>query len=355
MRSPTLIQTVRVESVSFNLLEPFVTAAGQKSRTDNVQIRISLADGTPGVAEASSSIAMRSESQETMLRVLRELVPDLRGKDIAEVQSLIELCWRQKPFHPTAVAAMECALLDAFTRSKRKSLAGWFGGKSRTIESDLTLSVASPEKVLLSARQAVQRGFRRLKVKLSGQVAVDVLRMQAVREAAPRAELIADGNQGFSLSGALELVRQLERRAIPIRFLEQPFHKHDVRSMKMFRQRCKVALFADESVMTASEALKLFESNAADGVMVKVAKSGLLGSLEIIKTAKRYKKRLAIGCMEESKLGLAASVHLACGTGAFEWADLDSVFLLESSTLRGGFKTRGPVLSVAGIRSGTGI
>jgi len=48
-----------------------------------------------------------------------------------------------------------------------------------------------------------------------------------------------------------------------------------------------------------------------------VAKSGLLGALDIIQIARRFKKRLSIGCMEESKVGIAASVHLACGTGVF--------------------------------------
>src|SRR6185369_16593383 len=124
---------------------------------------------------------------------------------------------------------------------------------------------------------------------------------------------------------------RLKREQIAITFLEQPFRKHDLRAMRVFRQRTHIPLFADEAVLSAADAVRLFESEAADGINIKVAKSGLLGALDIIHIAQRFKKRLAIGCIEESKLGLAASVHLACGTGAFEWADLDSVFLLEST------------------------
>jgi hypothetical protein len=54
-------------------------------------------------------------------------------------------------------------------------------------------------------------------------------------------------------------------------------------------------------------------------------------------------------------VGLAASVHLACGTGVFEWVDLDSVFLLEAKPPRGGFKIRGAQLSVAGSGPGIGF
>jgi L-alanine-DL-glutamate epimerase-like enolase superfamily enzyme len=114
-------------------------------------------------------------------------------------------------------------------------------------------------------------------------------------------------------------------------------------------------VLADESVLTAADAVRIFEAEAADGVNIKVAKSGLLGALDIIHIAQRFKKQLAIGCMEESKLGLAASVRLACGTGAFDWIDLDSVFLLDSALPRGGFLMKGPKLSVKAIRAGIGM
>ena len=46
---------------------------------------------------------------------------------------------------------------------------------------------------------------------------------------------------------------------------------------------------------------------------------------------------------------------LACGTGVFEWVDLDSVYLLEPSVQRGGFHMKGPKYSVKGIGPGTGL
>ena len=50
-----------------------------------------------------------------------------------------------------------------------------------------------------------------------------------------------------------------------------------------------------------------------------------------------------------------AGVTMACGTGAFEWVDLDSFFLLNVPAPRGGFKTAGPKFSVSGIKSGIGL
>lgn len=350
------IQTIQVFPVSFKLKHPFVTAAGEKTETHNVQVLVKLDDGTRGLAEASSSIAMPKESQINLMNALKQLAPELRGRPIENYRELVATTWRLQSIHPTAASAMECAILDAYTRTLKQSLSAFFGGKTSTVESDLTLSLADPATLSKRAKAAYAKGFRRLKVKVSGvSAAQDLARIAAVHKAAPRAQLVADGNQGFHLSLANEFVHLLKRAHIPIAFLEQPFPKHDLKSMRLFRERTHVPVFADEAVLTAADAVRVYEANAADGVMIKVAKSGLLGAIDIIQISRRFNKRLGIGCMEESKLGLAASVHLACGTGAFEWVDLDSVFLLDDKGCRGGFKTRGPRLSVAGIRSGIGI
>lgn len=351
----TVVQSVRLTPVSFPLKRPFVTAAGHKTRTDNLRVEVRLGDGSVGRAEASSSIALASESQQRMQAALEALIPDLRGRPVDDYRPLVELIWRRSRFHPTAAAAMETALLDAVARHRGQSLARFLSGKTPvTIESDLTLSLGEPNDMAAAAARAARQGFRRFKLKLSGRSKPDLERVAAVHQAVPRARLVLDGNQGFRMAEALQLARGLQRQAASIQFFEQPFPRLDLKSMRLFRQRTKLAVFADEAVLSADDAVRVFSANAADGVNVKVAKSGLMGALDIIKVAERFKKRLAIGCMEESKAGLAPSVHLACGTGVFEWIDLDSFWLLDAPPGRGGFRVRGPRYSVAGIRAGAG-
>src|SRR5262245_61364580 len=116
------IEQLYFSPVSFPLRRPFITAAGKKNQTHNVQVTVELSDGTRGLAEASSSLAMPNETQEAMERVLRTLAPEIREKDIRDYRSLIQTCWQKQPYHPTAVAALESALLDAYTRSQGKAL-----------------------------------------------------------------------------------------------------------------------------------------------------------------------------------------------------------------------------------------
>ena len=90
-------------------------------------------------------------------------------------------------------------------------------------------------------------------------------------------------------------------------------------------------------------------------INVKLAKCGLFGALEIIRRSKIAETRLMIGCMAESAIGLSPSVALACGTGAFDFADLDSHLLVISPACRPGFSTHGAKLSVHPTRPGSGV
>lgn len=349
------IHSVRLEPVSWPLRSVFVTARGRKTHTDNLTVIVRLADGTLGKSEASSSIALASESQKNMQDILQTVIPEVRGRSIDDLPSLVPLIWSVSRFHPTAAAALESALWDAWARAQGKPLFRLLGDKQATLETDLTLSVDEPNAMAQRAKLAARRGFRRFKVKLAGKPDLDFARVAAVHGAVPKAQLVADGNQGFHWLGALSFVQKVKRAGLPIVFFEQPFPRLDLKNMRLLRQRTGIPVFADEAVLGVADATKVFAADAADGVNVKLAKCGLTGALEIIRLTRHMKKRLAIGCMEESKLGLAASVHLACATGAFEWVDLDSFFLLDVRPPRGGFEAKGAKLSVRASIKGIGL
>lgn len=343
----SFIASIKSKPQTFYLKKPFITAAGRKTKTHNVQILLTLSNGIVGFGEASTSIAMKEQSQAMLLKVLNKEGKQLKGLDFNEPEALIRSVWKRIGDYPAAAAAVECAILDAQANGERKPLWKRFGTRAKTIETDLTLSLGHPDEVAKAAQDAVRQGFRRIKVKLAGDARWDWVRLKAVHSVAPKARLVADGNQGFTLKSALDLDHRLSATRVPVYFFEQPFPRGDMASMKRYRAQAKLPLVADESVRTASEARKLLEAGAIDGINIKVAKSGLLESLGIILLVRRHKKILSIGCMEESKRGLAPSVHLACGTGVFDWVDLDSAHLLkEGRVAQAGFTIKGPFLSV---------
>ncbi len=131
--------------------------------------------------------------------------------------------------------------------------------------------------------------------------------------------------------------------------------RDDLAGMRYVREHCGFLVGADETVFTPEDAIRVVREEAADVINIKVAKAGLVGALDIAGIAKAANISLMIGCMMESKFGLAASVHLACGLGCFTHCDLDSVYLLKPFECEGGYHQDGPVFSVEGIGAGTGI
>ena len=82
-----------------------------------------------------------------------------------------------------------------------------------------------------------------------------------------------------------------------------------------------------------------------DGINIKLMKSGISGALQIVALAQAFGKKLMLGCMLETGLGIAAAASLAAGTGAFDFLDLDSHRLLRPVPgLSGGMTVSGDEL-----------
>src|SRR5262249_61141204 len=105
--------------------------------------------------------------------------------------------------------------LAALTRGANMPLWAFFGGVSTSLETDMTVTTGSVEEAAADARAISARGIRTIKIKIgSGDLALDLARVAAVAEVAPKAPLIVDGNAAFSADDALQLAAQLDERNI---------------------------------------------------------------------------------------------------------------------------------------------
>jgi L-alanine-DL-glutamate epimerase-like enolase superfamily enzyme len=116
--------------------------------------------------------------------------------------------------------------------------------------------------------------------------------------------------------------------------------------MRWLTQRSSVPICADESVVTASDALQVVREGAAHAINIKLMKSGIAESLRIIAIAQTAHLQLMVGAMVETELGLTAAAHLAAGIGGFDFVDLDTYLFLEDSPFSAGFEQKGPLLKL---------
>lgn len=361
--SSSLISTIDLAPLNVPMRRPFITALGEKSVSQNLLVTVRLEDGSTGYGEASSSLAWPSETPSAMTAALLRAKKEFIGRPISPIERLITRAWEISADHPTAAGALECALLDAWTRHRRIPLWRWLAAKSGKPEADrassvrtcLTVSAWKSSEAVRFAREAYGRGFRHLKIKVTGRdPEEDLHRVIAVYRALPKTDILIDGNQGFSVREAVNLCISLRRERVPIRLFEQPVHRSNLEGLAEVQRKTGIPVAADESARSVIEAKQLIRKKTVAVVNVKLAKSGLLGALEIIRAAKKGATDLMIGCMAESALGLSPSVHLACGTNSFRFVDLDSAFLVRSPVCSSGFTVKGPVLTVLSDAAGAG-
>lgn len=327
------VEALRARPLSVPLIEPFVIATGRVDATRAVEVEARVTwrgKSDVGLGEAACLPPVTREDQGDVLRELERV-------RVVDADALAGL-------GPVARAAVETAILDAMARIEGIPVRDLLDGTSvDALETDVTIAIAAPAKMAELARGWVARGFRALKVKVGRDVDADARALEAVGRAAPGATLRVDANAGYSAAEAVDLARACERLGLRVECWEQPCAADDLDGMSEVAAALDAPVIADESVKTLDDVRVLARRRYADGVNLKLAKSGgPLACLAIGIAARAAGLRLMVGGMVETRLGMTAASHLACALGGVDFVDLDTAWLLAEDPYEGGYVADGP-------------
>lgn len=351
----TEITKVLIEPVNIKLDEPFTIAIGTKYSIENVIVTVILKNGIEGYGEAAPLEPVNGENQATVLATLESCRNFIVGKDITEykaiAQNLRSVFWAQV----TARCAVEMALLDAYTKQINIPLFRFFGGSVNRIETDYTVDIVPPDVARKNAEKLAKEGYRVLKTKVGKKLKDDIDRIVAIKEGAPACEITLDANQGYTPPAAVRFLEELDRKNIRPLLFEQPVIKSDLSGMKFVRDHTSVPIAADESVFTSADAINIVRAGCADIINIKLMKSGIIEALDIAAIARSANIKLMIGCMIETRLALCCSIHLAGGSGCFDYVDLDPHLSPDQEPFDGGPHYSAPWYTISDDQPGIGI
>ena len=352
---PTTIVALSAEPLDVPLLEPFAIATGRITAARNALVRIRLANGVEGIGEAAPFPPSGGETQETALAAISGMVTLLEGQDVAQWRTLARRLTASFEHQATARAGVEAAMLDALARSWGIPLYRYLGDANTTVETDITIPIETPEHMRDLARRYAEQGASTLKIKVGADLDDDLDRVMAVVEGAPDCDIMLDGNQGYTPSEALDLLRSLAQEDIAPILFEQPVHRHDLDGLKFVTERAGIPVAADEAVQTAADALRVVKMGAANVINIKLMKSGFSEALDIAAICRAACIELMVGAMMESRLGIMASASLVAGVGGFTYIDLDTPMLLASDPFVGGYTQEGMVYHLDPTAPGMGV
>jgi L-alanine-DL-glutamate epimerase-like enolase superfamily enzyme len=195
--------------------------------------------------------------------------------------------------------AVDCALweLDA----ARAGLPAWkLAGiqAPRPLLTTFTLGADLPETMAAGAK--AYAGARAIKVKLTGEVELDLARVEAIRAARPDVWLGVDANQGYDRGGLGWLAEALVEHRVAL--IEQPLPRGAEADLDGFNS--PIPLAADESVLVAADLPGLV--GRFDVINIKLDKSGgLTEALAMVVEARRLGLRLMVGNMVGTSLAMA--------------------------------------------------
>jgi L-Ala-D/L-Glu epimerase len=349
------IENVRIEAWDVELTEPFGIATGAQVLAQNVLLELTLTSGVCGLGEAAPFPAVNGETQTDALSALSTVKDELLDYQAADAQSLSPSALARLQASPSALAALEMALLDAACRERGTSLFRHFGGRSAQLETDITIPTGNAEDAARAALRAVSQGFRTLKVKVGGKpFDHDLERLRSIAEAAPRARLLLDANASLEASQAIELVRGLGARRAQVVLFEQPCQHRDYAGSRRVRE-AGLRVAADEDARSLEDLSTLHAERAADVINFKLTKSGVTRALAMIAEARRLGFGLMLGGMVETRLAMTFSACIAGGLGGFEELDLDTPLFMKDDRLEGGFVQQGPNLTLSHSALGHGV
>lgn len=308
-------------------MEPFVIATETSYYTQNIFIRIHTDTGLTGMGECSAFPMLVGETQNTCFEVAKDLARILRDKNPLPIEERMNDFHQYIAFNSTVKSAFDIALHDLAAKAQGVPLYVYLGGKIKTIQTDLTIGIDTPQKMAATAVEFVKNGVKIIKVKLGKKYKEDVERVRLIREAAGTdIKLRIDANQGWGYDEALYALQHIA--PYDIQFCEQPMRQWNDHLLPQLRKQSPIKIMADESVFDHRDAIRLIEADACDYINIKLAKSGgILGAIKIADEAQKRNIPCMLGGMVESRLALTAKVHLAMSHDNIQFYDLDTCLL----------------------------
>lgn len=330
------IASLETKRKIISLNRPFVTSVRTVTSIENIEVSVMLKDGTVGKGAAAPALAVTGESPSSIEAVINGPAAEaLAGAQNEALQENVRWLKQSCYGNPSAKAAVEMAVIDAFVQQRRCSLLQWLGGVPSVFENDMTISMEEPSRMKNTAVQYINEGFRYLKMKVGDDIKKDHQRISAIAEVLPQGVMLRiDANQGWTSKEAIAFIQQLEKEKIPVQFIEQPVAADDWAGLKKVAESTRTPIMADESCKTYTDACRLVEQRACDMINIKLMKcGGLLEAWKIADIAESAGVPCMMGSMMESTISVSPAAELALAHPNIKMVDLDAPKWLQENTV----------------------
>ena len=250
------------------------------------------------------------------LTIQEQLAPMLRGLEADDVEEIWERMYGltrwygRKGAAMSALGAVDVALWDLRGQSRQEPIWCLLGGTtSRCAIYASALLWKEPKALAQEAAGLIDRGFRRVKMRLARGEEFDRAASQAVRDAiGPDNGLIVDASMRYHLELAARLGAFF--KGLNVFWYEEPFAPENIDDYAALRSRVDVPLAAGENEFGYQGFRELIRAKAIDIVQPDVSRcGGLTEALRIANLAQQHGVGVASHSWSDA-IAIVANAHL---------------------------------------------
>lgn len=261
----------------------FTSAGGVTSGRLTSLVTVHADNGHVGIGSVYSYPALVEEI------VVGQLAPLLVGEDPREVETLWQKMYRwtrwygRKGAAMSALGGLDTAFWDLRGQAEQKPLWKLLGGERPSCPAYASaLLWQSPEKLAAEASRHIDKGFRRMKMRLGRSEEEDIEAIRTVRRAiGPHYDIMADASMRYHLELARRIGKVLEENGIF--WFEEPFEPEDIEAYASLRDTIAVPVAAGENEFGVQGFRELIRAGAVDIVQPDASRCG--GISEVLRVA----------------------------------------------------------------------
>jgi len=272
--------------------------------------------------EASGSVHMGPDDAtiETELAKGIEILRSYKAIDLTTLDDITKF-----DIHPIAKSALSAMVLNFISgETNRYPWEVMSLGTPIGIRSSFTVSIDEPAAMIKSIEESK---FPIIKIKMGNET--DIMVLDLLDQIKDK-EFRIDANGGWSCAKAEEMIFHLSQKGVKV--IEQPTGPEFVNEWPHLKAKnSEVELIMDEG-MNNSEDYEGY-GQFIDGINIKMEKcGGILEGIKMARMAHADEKKVMLGCMVESSVGIAQSVYMS---SLADYFDLDGPLLLQTDIADG--------------------
>lgn len=328
------IDNATVYMVTAHMTEPFSISLGTQYIFRGVFIEF-VSEKENGYGECSTIPEITGEFPDSAFETAKSLLLGINGKKFESIEDFSESINMMIYSNSAVKNAIEVAAHDLYAKVNSIHITKLLGGSLEPRETSVTITLGSVSDAVKNLFTIQKTKAKAIKMKVGIDPELDIKRIKAVSEKLNGEMFYVDANQGYSLQDAVRVGKVLND--VGAAFFEQPLNRYELSKMAYLRKQTGIPIMLDESISSPRDVIEAIMHDSADYVNVKLAKSGgIRQAMKVLFTAQAYGIKAMVGCMIESKLGIAASMSVALAAKNVEFYDLDGFQFIKEQPFKNG-------------------